>query len=614
MISKYRLIWQLMERERLRYSAAILSLVVASCFLYLVPLVPTVVLDGVIAVNPVTSGLTARVVEIAGGRDYLRANLWLAALATVIFTAIAGIFTHLRGRFAGTASENIARRVRETLYDQLQNLPCAFYDRAQTGDLVQRCTSDVETLRMFLIDQVVEIGRAVLMMLIPLPLMFAVDARMAGISLILIPPITAFSIVFFNKVRSRFEAVDKAEGRMSSTIQENLTGIRVVRAFARQKYEIEKFATRNGEHRSLHYALYRLLAVFWSASDLMCMTQIAIVVCAGGWWLATGSLAVGSFMFFLMVVNMFLWPVRMMGRILTELGKATVAIGRINDILGHPRESTPAEECQVTLGESVKGEIVFRNVTFSHRPGEAAIENASFRVPAGQTLALLGPSGSGKSTIVNLLLRFYDPDSGAIDIDGVDIAGVDRKEVRRRISVVMQEPFLFSKTLRENIVLGRAAAQHNEVMEAATGACIHETIVEFENGYETLVGERGITLSGGQRQRVALARALLKRPPILILDDALSAVDTETETMILDALRQRRGRHTTIVIAHRLSTLIGADEVLVLDRGRIVQRGSHERLRNEPGMYRRIMSIQNDLEEELRQDLGNAAGALKGTV
>jgi ATP-binding cassette subfamily B protein len=344
------------------------------------------------------------------------------------------------------------------------------------------------------------------------------------------------------------------------------------------------------------------------------MTQIAIVVCAGGWWLATGSLAVGSFMFFLMVVNMFLWPVRMMGRILTELGKATVAIGRINDILGHPRESTPAEECQVTLGESVKGEIVFRNVTFSHRPGEAAIENASFRVPAGQTLALLGPSGSGKSTIVNLLLRFYDPDSGAIDIDGVDIAGVDRKEVRRRISVVMQEPFLFSKTLRENIVLGRAAAQHNEVMEAATGACIHETIVEFENGYETLVGERGITLSGGQRQRVALARALLKRPPILILDDALSAVDTETETMILDALRQRRGRHTTIVIAHRLSTLIGADEVLVLDRGRIVQRGSHERLRNEPGMYRRIMSIQNDLEEELRQDLGNAAGALKGTV
>ena len=609
MTSKYRLIWQLMEGERLRYSAAILSLVIASCFLYLVPLVPTVVLDGVIAVNPATSGLTARVVEMTGGRDFLRSNLWLGALATVIFTAIAGIFTYLRGRLAGIASESIARRVREKLYDQLQHLPCSFYDRSQTGDLVQRCTSDVETLRMFLIDQVVELGRAGMMLLIPLPLMFAVDARMAGISLILIPPITAFSIVFFNRVRSRFEAVDQAEGRMSSTLQENLTGIRVVRAFARQKYEIEKFDSRNGEHRNLHYALYRLLAAFWSTSDLMCITQIAIVVCSGGWWLASGSLAIGSFMFFLMVVNMFLWPVRMMGRILTELGKATVAIGRIHDILGHPRESRPAEECQTLLGEDAQGEIVFRDVTFSHRPGEAAIANASFCIPAGRTLALLGSSGSGKSTIVNLLLRFYDPASGAIEIDGVDIARIDRKEVRRQISVVMQEPFLFSKTLRENIVLGHAAAPHSEMTEATSAACIHETIVEFEKGYETLVGERGITLSGGQRQRVALARALLKQPPILVLDDALSAVDTETEIMILDALRQRRGRHTTIVIAHRLSTLMDADEVLVLDRGRIVQRGSHETLRNEQGMYRRIMSIQNDLEEQLRQDLSSVAGA-----
>jgi len=379
MTSKYRLIWQLMEGERLRYSAAILSLVIASCFLYLVPLVPTVVLDGVIAVNPATSGLTARVVEMAGGREYLRSNLWLAVLATVAFTAIAGIFTHLRGRLAGMASESITRRVREKLYDQLQHLPCSFYDRAQTGDLVQRCTSDVDTLRMFLIDQVVEIGRAALMLLIPLPLMFAVDARMAGISLILIPPITAFSLVFFNKVRSRFEAVDQAEGRMSSTLQENLTGIRVVRAFARQQYEIQKFATRNGEHRNLHYALYRLLATFWAVSDLMCMTQIAVVLSAGGWWLATGSLAVGSFMFFLMVVNMFLWPVRMMGRILTELGKATVAIGRINDILGTPTESKPAEECAAKLGESPAKtrRVILATLSRGSVSGEPRVPNAA---------------------------------------------------------------------------------------------------------------------------------------------------------------------------------------------------------------------------------------------
>jgi ATP-binding cassette subfamily B protein len=612
MVSKYRLFWQLMEGERLRYTAAIASLALASCCLYLVPLVPTVVIDGVIAKDThAVSPIVLRAVEWGGGREFLRSNLWIAAVAIVGFTMLGAIFTHLRGRWAGLASEGITRRVRERLYDQLQHLPSSFYDHAQTGDLVQRCTSDVETLRMFLIDQVVEIGRATFLLLIPLPLMFAVDARMAGVSLILIPVITVFSMVFFSRVRSCFEEVDQAEGRMSSTLQENLTGIRVVRAFARQEYEIRKFAARNGEHRDLNFRLFRLLAAFWSVSDLMCMSQIALVVFAGGRWLAQGSLGAGSFLFFLMVVNMFLWPVRMMGRILTELGKATVAIGRIYDILGHPRESVPAVPALFSpaLGQT-RGQIAFRDVSFSHRDGKAALDGISFDAAAGRTIALLGSSGSGKSTLVNLLLKFYDPDSGTIEVDGQNIATMDRKDVRRQISVVMQEPFLFSRTLRENIVLGHAAATHHEVTEAATAACVHETILRFETGYDTLVGERGITLSGGQRQRVALARALLKRPAVLVLDDALSAVDTETETLILDALKQRRGRHTTIVIAHRLSTLKDADEILVLDRGRLVQRGAHATLKNQPGPYRRILTIQKALDEQLSRDFDDAAGAM----
>jgi ATP-binding cassette subfamily B protein len=232
----------------------------------------------------------------------------------------------------------------------------------------------------------------------------------------------------------------------------------------------------------------------------------------------------------------------------------------------------------------------------------------SFTVAGGRTIALLGPSGSGKSTIVNLLLRLYDPNRGVIELDGENIATSERKDVRRRISVVMQEPFLFSRTLRENIVLGRPLATFHEVTEAARAACVHDTILGFELGYDTLVGERGITLSGGQRQRVALARALLKRPTVLILDDAMSAVDIETETMILDALRKRAGCHTTIVIAHRLSTLKHVDEILVLDRGRIVQKGAHDVLKEEPGLYRRILGIQDDLEDQLRRDLGAVAG------
>ncbi len=607
MTSKYRLIWQLSEGERLRYGAAIAALVVASCFLYLVPLVSSIVLDGVLVGDPgAAPPFVLRAVEAVGGAEFLGANLWIAAATIVLLTALAGFFTYLRGRWSAEASERITRRVRERLYDQLQHLPCSFHDRAKTGDLIQRCTSDVDTLRGFLVSQVVEIGRASMMLVIPLPLMFAIDARMAGVSLVLILPIVGFSVTFFRRVRTRFLAVDEAEGRMSSTLQENLTGIRVVRAFVRQDYEIEKFAASNSEHRDLNYGLYRLMAGFWSASDVLCMAQIAIVVLAGGVRMALGSMGVGTFFFFLMVVNMFIWPLRMMGRILTELGKATVAIGRLNDILEHPREENPVEPV-APMPVETPGEIVFREVTFSHDSGGAALSNVSFRAPAGSTLALLGPSGSGKTTIVNLLLRFYDPDEGTIEIDGQDITLMDRKDVRERISSVMQEPFLFSKTLGDNIRLGRATAAHEEIAAAASTACVHNTIEGFDKGYETLVGERGVTLSGGQRQRVALARALLKEPVLLILDDALSAVDTGTEALILEALEKRRGRQTTIVIAHRLSTLMDADRILVLEGGRVVQQGNHIELVRKPGMYRRIWEIQNALEDELQRDIHVAA-------
>jgi ATP-binding cassette subfamily B protein len=397
---------------------------------------------------------------------------------------------------------------------------------------------------------------------------------------------------------------------MTTTLQENLAGIRVVRAFARQDFEIEKFAGRNREHRDLDYHLYKLLAGYWSASDVMCGVQVAIVVVAGGVFMARGSLAVGGFFFFLSVVNMFLWPVRMMGRILTELGKATVAIGRIHEILDHPRESAPAASIESGLPSPTgqNGEIVFRDVVFSHRGGAPALDHATFRITAGSTIGLLGPSGSGKSTIINLLMRFYDPDQGVIEIDGCDISKMDRKSVRGRISIVMQEPFLFSKSIRDNIALGHAGlAEHDaEITQAAMHACVHDTILELHDGYNTVVGERGITLSGGQRQRVALARALLREPSILILDDALSAIDTETEALILEAIRQRRGRHTTIIIAHRLSTLMDADEILVLEAGRIVQRGRHEQLKEHEGLYRRIWHIQNRLEEQLRRDMDGA--------
>jgi ATP-binding cassette subfamily B protein len=618
--------------------------------MYLVPLIPQVILDGVLVPNPEqSSAFVRKIVAFGGGQAFLRTHLWLAGIGMVILTALAGGFTYVRGRLAATAAEETVRRVRDRLYDHLQHLPIAFHDRAETGDLVQRSTSDVETLRQFLSSQVVEIGRAALMLLVPLPLMLALDWRLTLVSVAFIPIVLGFSFQFFRRVQRTFLKVDEAEAQMTSTLQENLTGIRVVRAFARQDFEQEKFAAKNMTHRGREMRLFELLSWYWSASDLLCLSQKVLLLAAGGYGLAIGQVQVGTFFFFLTAVNMFIWPIRMLGRILTELGKATVAIGRIDEILAQPVEAAPlalpASESAAPAVWQAAGEIVFEDVAFRHAPatteaitrakaeanasGKAdaeadagsatlapaphVLDRISFRVAPGETVALLGPSGAGKSTIAHLLLRFYDPITGVIHLDGRDLRTIDRQAVRAEIAVVMQEPFLFSKTVRENIRMGRGSAADEEIAEAASTACVHESIEAFEAGYDTLIGERGVTLSGGQRQRVALARALVRDPAIIILDDALSAVDTGTETLILDALRTRRGRHTTLVIAHRLSTLMVADRVLVIESGRLVAEGTHAELLQVPGLYQRLWQIQADLETELGSESGvEGAGAAGG--
>jgi len=429
---------------------------------------------------------------------------------------------------------------------------------------------------------------------------------MAPVAMLFVGPIIAFGIVFFIKVRSAFKASDEAEGTMTARLQENLTGIRVVRAFARQDHERASFAAANASFRDLDWYLIRLLAVYWPISDLMCICQTGLVLFFGAYWALQGKISIGDWVAFLALVNMFLWPVRRIGRTLTELGKVQVSLGRVREILCQSREdAADAREVPAACSkqpEQHRGEIVFDKVSFSH--GQTTVLNGlSFRVEPGRTLAILGPSGSGKSTLVNLLLRLYEGYEGTITLDGRDIRDFDRKALRSQIGAVLQDPFLYSRSLRDNIRLGNGGADDAAITAASTAACVHESIQSFEHGYDTVIGERGVTLSGGQRQRVALARAIVRDPLILILDDALSSVDTHTEAMILRALRSRHGRRTTLVIAHRLSTLRHADWAIVLDGGGVVQAGTHEGLMAADGLYRRLWTIQNSLEADLREDL-----------
>lgn len=601
MISNLKKFWILLAGNRMAYLLSILAIALGTLFSFVMPLIIRFTIDSVLGNKPVDfPEFIIHVINATGGTAFYRDNLWVIAIILVSVSIIEGAFTFLKGRFASHASESFARKLRDKLYDHLQRLPFAYHAKVETGDLIQRCTSDVETIRRFLGVQFIEVGRAIIMLALVIPIMLSLDVGMTLVSLAVVPIIFCFAIVFFLKVKAAFQMSDEAEGEMSTVLQENLTGIRVVRAFARQNFEFEKFDAKNSNFRDLTYRLILLLAWYWSISDFVCLLQIAAVLVVGAFWAAAGTISLGTLVVFITYVGKLLWPVRQMGRILTDLGKALVSLGRISEILEEPIEDTTAK---IHLeSKRIRGEVTFRNVTFGYEPNQTILKDISFTVKPGQTVALLGPTGSGKTTLVNLIPRLYDYQQGSITIDGQELKDMNRYEIRRQIGIVLQEPFLFSKNLRDNIRLANHQADEGDVFEAARAASVHDVILEFEEGYETVVGERGVTLSGGQKQRVAMARAIIQDPAILIFDDSLSAVDTETETRIQEALRNRRGRSTTFVIAHRMTTIAQADLVLVIKDGRIIQSGNHESLVKQPGLYQKIWTMQSSITEDIESE------------
>jgi len=592
--SNLGILFHLLGSYRRQLIYATIAVLLGTASTYLVPLITSFTLDYVLQGTAVPMPqFLSDFLDLLGGRQYLIKNLWICGIVLVVFTAFNGLFNYLRRSLIADVSEGVAKTLRDQLYRHLEEVPYDYHKHVNTGDLVQRCTSDVDTVRRFINVQMMEIVRTVAMVLVAVTVMFSVHIKMALISMALMPLLTISSFVYFRFVRKYFTASDEAEGRLSTMIQENLTGIRVVRAFGQQNAQAEKFTEFNRDYRDRTYRLSKLLGIYWGCSDAVGFLQIALSLFAGILYVSHGELTLGNVTMFTAYTGLLTWPVRQLGRVLADLGKASVSLGRIDEILSAAAETEPGK----ALTPDLMGDIVFDHVCFGYDRFDDVLQDICFTAKCGQTIGILGSTGSGKSSLVHLLQRLYPATAGSITINGTNINDIEHGHLRRNIAIVLQEPFLYSRTILENIRIVRPNASIEEVESAAKTASVHDVILEFEKGYDTLVGERGVTLSGGQRQRVAIARTLMQNAPILVFDDSMSAVDTETDAAIRDHLFALRHEGITFIISHRITTLCEADQILVLDDGRLVQHGTHSELLEHDGLYRRIAEIQDMYQE-----------------
>ena len=530
----------------------------------------------------------------------------LIALGFVAFAGFQGVFTYLSGRLAAMSAEGTVERLRNFLYDHIQHLPFAYHSETDTGELVQRCTSDVDALRRFYNDQAIGIGRITLLFVINFIALLQINTRLALLSVIAVPFILWISIFFFKRVSKAYEAYQEQDAVLSTTLQENLSGVRVVKAFARQPHEIDKFERNNWQKFQLGKRLLTIHSLFWPVSDILCGAQMLGGFLLGALMAIRGEITLGNYLAYAGLVIWIIYPLRGLGRFIVEMSNGLVSYDRVFKIIREIRE--PLDQGNYKPADGVKGNFQFKDVGFEYEKDDQVLRNISFDVQAGQKIALLGSTGSGKTTLVNLLPRFYDYTTGEILLDGFDLKLYSRRFLRQQIGIVEQEPFLFSRSIRENITygVGREVSQE-EVEEAAKMAAIHDVILGFPEGYKTVVGERGVTVSGGQKQRIAIARTLLKNPRILILDDSTSSVDTETEAQIRGAMKKLMENRTSFVIAHRIQTIMDADLILVMEDGQIVQRGRHPDLILQDGIYRKIFEIQTRIETELEVELSSAS-------
>lgn len=583
-------IWQASKQVHGRFVLIAFVVVMYTCLNLLSPLIFSFYIDNVLGNEPITKPMFQLFAEAAGGTQWLRNNLWTGFVLILLVYLFVCIFQYLRGRLNSVVSEITAQTIREQLYHHLNNVHYSYHVKNKSGDLIQRCTSDVDMVRRFLAGQYSEMIYSVCTALIASVLLFSIYAPLAKWAVVTMPVLIVFAYWFFTKAQKIFRESDESEGELTDKLTESISGIRVIKAFHREVYEIERYDEKNKDYLEKTFELLKQLGLYWSFSDLICYIQILLIVLMGTMMAHEGELSVGNLFVFISYESMILWPIRNLGRILADLGKVSVSIDRLLDILEVPLESKDG------LKPDIKGDIEFRHVCFSYENQPHVLDDVSFHIQAGQTVAILGPTGSGKSSLIHLISRLYDPDEGQVLIDGISTSDLDKQHLRRHVGLVLQEPFLFSKSIKDNISIARKNASMEEIEHATKIASVHDVIEEFELGYDTFIGEKGVTLSGGQKQRVAIARTLINQVPILIFDDSLSAVDTETDAAIRHALKQVSSSCTTLIITQRIHSAKDADLILVLEKGKITQSGTHDQLILEEGLYKRIYEIQNEVE------------------
>ena len=575
---KFRIIFRFLKGNiRFLVGTLVFSVLFTACNA-LIPQIVKYTADHILVLDGIPDGLN------------VRQALLLAAILVVAAAVLSGIFNYLSKMCLAKGSENFLKSIRDTLYHHTQYLPFSWHVQHQTGEIIQRCTSDVEVIRNFVCRQLPEVFRICFLIILYLGIMFSMNVPITLAAAAFFPVIIGYSAFFHSRIGKRFQDADEAEGALSSTVQENLTGVRVVRAFGREKYEIDRFDQKNNAYSDLWVYLGKLMSVFWASGDLITNLQVLTVMVLGVVFAVEGRITLGEFIAFLSYNASLTWPVRSLGRIISDMSKAGVSMERVAYIL----EAEEEDATDANNKPALTGDICFRNVSFAYSLDHPILKNINFTIPAGSTFAILGTTGSGKSTLVHLLNRLYDlPEGcGSITIGGTDIRDIDRQYLRQNIGMVLQEPFLFSRTIRENIGITKEQLLDEEIRHAAEIACVDESILHFTDGYDTIVGERGVTLSGGQKQRVAIARMLMKQAPVLVFDDSLSAVDTETDNKIRKELKKEMEKATVIMISHRITSLMQADCIIVMDKGEIQQMGTHDQLIQQDGPYKDIYEIQ----------------------